>query len=149
MMARYKFVDMSPRFLPVVLEDHLVPGSTRMQYIIWPAPWMEEVEPRREPRPTIRWVLRISKRCRNHSRGATAHAPAVGRIKPRVEVRSAPSTCSRRIRQWPQTLSVASDPPLSTAATDALRHRLDPTYASLRARAQHRKVGELQKGRVK
>ena len=26
-MARYKFVDMSPRFLPVVLEDQLVPGS--------------------------------------------------------------------------------------------------------------------------
>jgi hypothetical protein len=27
MMARCKFVDMSPRFLPVVLEDQLVPGS--------------------------------------------------------------------------------------------------------------------------
>jgi hypothetical protein len=26
-MARYKFVDMSPRLLPVVLEDQLVPGS--------------------------------------------------------------------------------------------------------------------------
>jgi hypothetical protein len=26
-MARYKFVDMSPRLLPVVLEDRLVPGS--------------------------------------------------------------------------------------------------------------------------
>jgi len=26
-VARYKFVDMSPRFLPVVLEDQLVPGS--------------------------------------------------------------------------------------------------------------------------
>ena len=26
-MARHKFVDMSPRFLPVVLEDQLVPGS--------------------------------------------------------------------------------------------------------------------------
>ena len=26
-MARYKFVDMSPRLLPVVLEEQLVPGS--------------------------------------------------------------------------------------------------------------------------
>jgi hypothetical protein len=26
-MARYKLIDMSPRLLPVVLEDQLVPGS--------------------------------------------------------------------------------------------------------------------------
>ena len=26
-MARYKFVDMGPRLLPVVLEEQLVPGS--------------------------------------------------------------------------------------------------------------------------
>lgn len=29
-MVRYKFVDISPRLLPVVLDDQLVPGRLRM-----------------------------------------------------------------------------------------------------------------------
>ena len=61
-MARYKFVDMSPRLLPVVLEDQLVPGS-------FAHAGHHLVE-----------VLDLSgfdAHYRNDANGATAHAPAM------------------------------------------------------------------------
>ncbi len=61
-MARYKFVDMSPRLLPVVLEDQLVPGSFAhaVHHLV------EALDP-----------SGFDAHYRNDANGATAHAPAM------------------------------------------------------------------------
>lgn len=61
-MARYKFVDMSPRFLPVVLEDQLVPGSFAhaVHHLV----------------DTLD-LSDFDAHYRNDANGATAHAPAM------------------------------------------------------------------------
>ncbi len=62
-MARYKLVDRSPRFLPIVLESQLVPGSFEhaLDALI-----DTEVD-----------LSRLAKRFRNDATGAPAYDPAV------------------------------------------------------------------------
>ncbi len=61
MMARYKFFDTSPRLLPVVLEDQLVPGSFAhaMHHLV-----------------DTQDLSGFNAHYRNDANGATAHAPA-------------------------------------------------------------------------
>ncbi len=61
-MAHYKFVDMSPRLLPVVLEDQLVPGSFAhaVHHLL------EALD-----------LSGFDTHDRNDANGATAHAPSV------------------------------------------------------------------------